>query len=86
MKARLLKRVDLLEVKNAFKFQHVDRLLKYAMEVRRIPSERAKIRSDYDLKEPDLETCREFGQQNVKEIKKSVPFSHNIINYDCLFK
>jgi hypothetical protein len=38
--------------------------------VRRIPSEREKVPSFYNLEEPDLETCRRFGQQNIKEIKK----------------
>lgn len=72
MKSKLVKRVALLEgAKNGADFVAVG-LTKFAMKCRRDPEARKRsgINPDCKLKEPDLETCRRFGQWNIKAVRE----------------
>ncbi len=71
MISKLEKRVARLEdTKSGANFFGVC-LTKFAMDCRRDPEARKRsgINPDCQLKEPDIETCRRFGQWNIEAVK-----------------
>lgn len=71
MMSKLEKRVALLEGAKSEADIFVARLFKFAMDCRRDPEARkkGKLNPDYQIKEPDPETCRRFGQRNIEAVK-----------------
>lgn len=72
MKASLIRRIEKLELK-AKPAQWVSKpIFKFAMNYRRDPKARkqGRLNPDYQIKEPDPDTCREYGQRNVEVVKE----------------
>jgi hypothetical protein len=69
MISKMVKRVEKLETQKKAQAWVAVRLLKFAMDVRRMPPDKRKMRSDYKPRKLDFETCVEFGKRNIKAIE-----------------